>query len=130
MEFDRRVMPFYMAYPGPSVGQEEELVLRDLEYFQQTYPYEVRRYHRRVAEILDKMDFEGSMIYDEYPDCYSLRHTTDSIIKVLKQEEREKNPSQPTSDEKWEWLRGLVQVLLCNEIYKRRYGGRRRFIKF
>ncbi|MCM1190260.1 MAG: hypothetical protein NC541_13320 [bacterium] len=87
--------------------------MRDLEYLQQLYPGEVKRYQRRIAEILDKADYEGSMIYDEYPDKYSLRALTASILTVFQREEE-----NPPSEE-------LVQVLLFNEIYKRRHGGRR-----
>ena len=75
MDIEQRMkkpLPFYMTHPGYFGPGKENTVLRDLEYLQQTYPLEVRKYQRRVAEILDKMDYEGSMIYDEYPDRYSL----------------------------------------------------------
>ena len=71
MDIEQRMkkpLPFYMTHPGYFGPGKENTVLRDLEYLQQTYPLEVRKYQRRVAEILDKMDYEGSMIYDEYPD--------------------------------------------------------------
>ena len=106
-------LPFYMTYPGYFGPAQEAQLLRDLEYLQQLYPGEVKRYQRRIAEILDKADYEGSMIYDEYPDKYSLRALTASMLTVFQREEE-----NPPSEE-------LVQVLLFNEIYKRRHGGRR-----
>ena len=66
--YERRIMPFYMAYPMPMFGQQENTVMRDLEYMQQMYPKEAKHYQKLIAGILDKMDYEGSMIYDEYPD--------------------------------------------------------------
>ncbi len=106
-------LPFYMAYPGYyGPGRESEL-LQDLEYLQLMYPNEVKRCQKRIAEILDKTDYEGSMIYDEYPDRYSLQALAKSILKILEQEEE----NAPTED--------MVQVLLFNEVYKRRHGGRR-----
>ena len=30
--YERRIMPFYMAYPMPMFGQQENTVMRDLEY--------------------------------------------------------------------------------------------------
>ena len=33
--YERRIMPFYMAYPMPMFGQQENTVMRDLEYMQQ-----------------------------------------------------------------------------------------------
>ena len=64
--------PFFMTLPGYPGRMDEKELLNDLEYLQQTYPGEVRRCQRRIAEILDKYDYEGSMIYDEYPDRLSL----------------------------------------------------------
>lgn len=105
-------LPFYMTYPGYYGPGQEAMLLRDLEYLQQLYPADVKRFQKRIAEVLDKTDYEGSMIYDEYPDRYSLRAMAGSIQKILQKEE---NP--PTED--------MIQVLLYNEIYKRRHGGRR-----
>ena len=106
-------LPFYMTYPGYFGPGQEALLLQDLEYLQQMYPADVKRYQKRIAEVLDKTDYEGSMIYDEYPDRYSLRALVGSMQKVLQNEE-ENPPSE-----------GMIQVLLFNEIYKRRHGGRR-----
>ena len=106
-------LPFYMTYPGYLNLRQEAMVLKDLEYLQQLYPNDVQRYRRRVAEILDKTDYEGSMIYDEYPDRYSLQYLAKTICEILAKEEE----CPPAED--------LIQVLLYNEIYKRRHGGQR-----
>ena len=106
-------LPFYMTYPGYLSPGQEAAVLSDLEYFQQLYPDDVKRCRRRVAEILDTTDYEGSMIYDEYPDRYSLRSLAETICGILEKE----NGKPPEKD--------LIQVLLFIEVYKRRHGGRR-----
>ena len=118
-------LPYYMTYPGYMGAQQERELVRDMEYLQQAYPGEVKRYQRRVAEILDKMDYEGSMIYDEYPDVGSLRRMVDGMIKVLQNEDEKLPEAKREPAQKWDWMRDLIQVLLCNEIYKRRHGGRR-----
>lgn len=106
-------LPFYMTYPGYlGPGKERELI-QDLEYLQQMYPNDVKRYQKRIADILDKADYEGSMIYDEYPDRYSLRAMAKSICGILEKEEEQ----APAED--------MILVLLFNEVYKRRHGGRR-----
>lgn len=109
-------LPFYMSRPGYLGAKEEEKMLADLEYLQQMYPAKVRRLSKRIAQMLDRMDYEGSMIYDEYPDSTSLRAIANSCWKVLEKEE-ELPPEE-----------NLVQVLLFSEIYKRRHGGRRGII--
>lgn len=48
--------PFFMTLPGYPGRMDENEILNDLEYLQQTYPGEVRRCQRRIAEILDKYD--------------------------------------------------------------------------
>ena len=111
--YERRIMPFYMTYPMPMFGQQENTVMRDLEYMQQMYPKEAKHYQKLIAGILDKMDYEGSMIYDEYPDKCSLRALAGSMFKIFENEEE-----NPPSEE-------MIQILLLNEIYKRRHGGRR-----
>ena len=65
--YERKILPFYMTYPLPMYYQEEDSIIRDLEYLQQMYPAEAKRYQKVIAGILDKLDYEGSMIYDEYP---------------------------------------------------------------
>lgn len=108
-------LPFYMAQPGYYRPGQEEQCLRDMEYLQQLYPDEIKKVRRRIAEILDLTDYEGSMIYDEYPDRGSVRLLAVKIHRMLKNEEKEEN--MPTES--------MVQVLLLDEIYKRRHGGRR-----
>ena len=123
-------LPFFMAHPGYLPAEQEKALLQDFEYFQQTYPLEVKRYMQKVAEILDKFDYEGSMIYDEYPDRYSMQRLAGTIVQILKIEEQDFPEEKRTSADKWIWLQDMIQVLLCNENCKRRHGGRRGFLKF
>lgn len=120
--------PFYMTCPGYTGADQERALLQDMEYLQQAYPAEVRRFQRRVAEILDKMDYEGSMIYDEYPDFVSIRRMTEGMIKILRNEDQEQPEDKQIPAEKWAWIPDMIQVLVCNEMYKRRHGGRRGII--
>lgn len=130
MDYKHRVVPFYMAYPTPYFVREEDNVLRDLEYLQQMYPSEAKKYQQRISEIVDRMDYEGSMIYDEYPDRWQLYRLAENILEILKREEAEQQTDTPTPPEKWEWLSDMIQILLFNEIYRRRHCGRKGFIKF
>lgn len=130
MDFNSRILPYYMTCPGPYGTRAQDTVIRDMEYLQQMYPAEVKKYQRRIADILDKLDYEGSMIYDEYPDRCCLEHLAKSVVRILQQEEAAEGPQNPTSPEKWIWLEDMVLVLLYNEVYKRRHGGKRGMIMF
>lgn len=124
---ERRIMPFYMTYPMPMFGQRENTVMRDLEYMQQMYPKEAKRYQKLIAGILDKMDYEGSMIYDEYPDQIQLYRLAMDILDRVKREENSNEGSAPDADspEKWQRIGDLIQILLFYEIYKRRHKDER-----
>ena len=121
-------LPFFMTYPGYADAAQEKTLLRDLEYLQQTYPTEVKRYQRKIADILDKFDYEGSMIYDEYPDKFSLQRLAGSVLQILRQENQKLPEEEHLPEEKWEWLADMILVLLCHEVYKRRHGGPRGYI--
>lgn len=123
-------LPFYMTHPEYLYREKENEILKDLEYLQQTYPNEVKRYQRKVAEVLDKVDYEGSMIYDEYPDRYTIARWAKTIVNLIQRENAMGENKDPISPEKQIWLEDMMQVLICNEIYKRRHGGRRAFLKF
>jgi len=119
-----------MTYPLPMFYQEEDSIIRDLEYLQQMYPAEAKRYQKVIAGILDKLDYEGSMIYDEYPDKWQLYKLSKDILDRIKRQEEKENPDKEVPEEKWEWLGDLVQILLFYEIYKRRHNSRRGILKF
>lgn len=130
MDYQRRVMPFYLSYSTPYFMKEEDSVLRDLEYLQEMYPKQAKDMQKRIVAVLDKMDYEGSMLYDEYPDKWQLYRLTDAVVAILRREEEEKEFPEHITEEKWEWIKDMVQIVLYYEIYKRRHGGRRGFLKF
>ena len=113
-----RILPFYMTYPMPLFYQDQDAVTRDLEYLQEMYPVEAKRYQKVIAEILDRLDYEGSMIYDEYPDKWQIYRLTQIAVDKLKQSGKE----EPAED--------FVQVLLCYEIYKKRHMNEKGILKF
>ena len=95
--YERKILPFYMTYPLPLYYQEEDTILKDLEYLQQMYPADARKYQKKIAEILDKLDYEGSMIYDEFPDRWQLYKLSSDILDRIRREE-EKNEKHTVSN--------------------------------
>ena len=133
-------MPFYMTYPMPMAYEDEDVMLRDLEYLQQMYPQDAKKYQKKIVSILDKMDYEGSMIYDDYPDQFMLYKLSRDITEMIKKDEiAEDITAQSEGDavrepdlspERWKQIGDLVQVLLFSEIYKRRHDSGRGMLKF
>lgn len=128
--YERKVLPFYMTYPLPISYQEENTVLKDLEYLQQMYPADAKRYQKMISDILDRLDYEGSMIYDEYPDRWQLYKLSSDIVERMKVEEKKNPPEVVTSEEKWVVVSDMVRIILYYEIYKRRHSDGRGILKF
>ena len=139
-----RILPFYMAYPLPLYYQEEDTVTRDLEYLQQMYPAEAKRYQKVIAEILNQIDYDGSVIYDEYPDKWQLYRLTKTVMDKIRRMDgineavQNQNPqaenagtASPAENDKYgENFEDFVQVLLYYEIYKKRHTNHRGILKF
>ena len=123
------IIPFYVAYPNYQIYSDEYRKMQDLEYLQAMYPAEVKAYQRKITQVLDRIDYAGSIIYDEYPDrimLYKLASDiTDGIVldKSLKEEVLIGNKDK-------EHIRIIVQILLYNEIHKRRYKRTDSFLNF
>ena len=123
-----RVLPFYMTYPLPLFYEEEDTAMRDLEYLQEMYPKEARHYHGKICRLLDRFDHDGSLIYDEYPDRLAVYKMAKDMMAVICREEQEEGREIPA--EKLPEITELVQVLMYNEIYRRRQTKGNGFLKF
>ena len=124
------IVPFYVAYPNYQMYSDEYRRMQDLEYLQSMYPLEVKEYQRKINQVLDRIDYSGSMIYDEFPDRISLyklaTDITDSIIRD-KATEDGRDVSEQTNREH---IGIIVQILLYYEIHKRRYKRSDSFLNF
>lgn len=77
------------------------------------YPPEIRDIQMAIEEFCDKMEYDGSMMYDECPD----KVTVEKIVKKMCKKDGF-NKCCEESDKKW--FIALVQVMLCNEMAYRR----------
>ena len=59
---EQKILPFYMTYPLPVYVREEDTILKDLEYLQQLYPADAKKYQKKIVSVLNKIDYESSMI--------------------------------------------------------------------
>ena len=126
MDFNRRILPFYMTASNDILMARDDTAVQDLEYFQKLYPMMVQKYRERVSSMLDKMDYEGSMIYDEYPDKIGIERLAKAMYDMLRQEEEKEGKEDIDS----ELTQMLIYVLLSNEIYRHRHKNRRSYYNF
>lgn len=115
--FSRRIQE---SYPFDMMGNEN-----DTAYLWEMYPKESKIIKRLVEETLDMEDYRGSFIYDEYPDKYLFFRMTGKIVDRYMNEYADKTKDDGKSENKNPWITEVVQVILANEIFRRR--NRKRF---
>lgn len=101
--------PFYAVYADPEVYARELQQEREAELMRARYPQTVSKLQDYIHEEADLMDYQGSRIYDEYPDPWMMRKEYERVENLL----REKNRIKEMSDE-------LLQVLFWQDISERR----------
>ncbi len=114
-------VPFYMAYPMRNSFLDEEEYERDCRRLQEMYPQDARKIQSLVERECDKMEHEGSMMFDEYPDRLLFRLICRNIYRELRGKE---NDSAMIPDRNDPFLQ-LVEVMLMQEMYRRRCRYRR-----
>lgn len=80
----------YGQWAQPGIVPEDR-ILEDLEYLQQMYPTYARRYQSGISSVVDKMDYEGSFIYDQYPDKLTLQRMVESVMVIIRTNEDKAN---------------------------------------
>ena len=140
-QMDVNRMPFYMTYPMQNLYLTEMEYEKDMERMKELYPREVKSILEMVEDECDKMEYEGSLMFDEYPDRMMLDQITERIAERMRAMENNMEASQrreelppyrppvgmppmppgPPRDD----LRNLIGVLLNHEMYRRRCRHRR-----
>ncbi len=93
----------------------------DTRRLRELYPLMARRLQPYVEETCMRLEYPGSMMYDEYPDRLSLLMKSKEVWENAGKNEDfgEKAPA-------WEELQDLIGVLLLQEMLRRRKKNRSR----
>ena len=67
-QFDTPKVPFYMSYPMQNLYLTEMEYEKDMDRMKELYPKDVARIMDVIEDECDKMEYEGSLMFDEYPD--------------------------------------------------------------
>lgn len=139
-------LPYYAAYPMPPAYDDERAERIDFEYMKSLYPEIPKKVLPYVEEECDRMEYGNSVVYDEYPDRLQLRLMCRRICDSIRQKEKfwledlaevsEENTDNmcplkcPVDTSKQpngsRWLCDLVEIMLYQELYRRRSEKRRR----
>ena len=104
----------------PLAFDDERIERMDFEYMKSLYPDIPKRILPYIEEECDRMEYENSMVYDEYPDKLQLGLMCGRACKNIEKNEK------GIDKEEMRNLRDLVEVMLYQELYKRRSDNRRR----
>lgn len=113
-------LPYYMTYPMPLVYDDERRERMDFEYMKSMYPNAAKILLPYIEDECDRMEFEGSMIYDEYPDQLQLMLIGKRLLEKVRRDNALSGVDRGTKEKDGDWLRDLLQVMLYQEVYKRR----------
>lgn len=86
----------------------------DNTYLKYLYPKITRQISEFVENECDKMEYEGSLMFDLFPDKVALQMMAAGITQQFKKENPDVYPNQP------ELLRDMIEVVLFHEIMYRR----------
>lgn len=125
-----KIIPFYMAYPMPLGYEDEREVVKDMEYLQSQHSMEIRRLSKEIAQIINPLDYNGSMIYDEYPDRFSMERQCQMVCTELRKKFGKDEGCEFHKMLSWDGFRDIVMLLLYDEILKRRHRKNKGILRF
>lgn len=105
-------LPYYMTYPMPVSFDTQRLNRRDAEYMKSLYPKLAKTLMPYVEEECDRQEFGCSVMYDEYPDKLQLQLMVRRIFNHALDD--------GVVHEKQELLHEIIEILLYQEIFRRR----------
>lgn len=105
--------PFFAAYSNPLLYEGERMHEAEFNLMKSYYPQTVQRIQEKIEEECDLLDYEGSRLYDEYPDKYMLYHLSSRIKEEIQ-------PEMSSQAVRESFLDELIQVMLYQEISRRR----------
>lgn len=119
------------------VGDQDMEQEKEERLMRSYYSGRVSRIQELAERECDRMEYDGSMMFDEYPDRFLMEHLCLKIEKELKQgDSRERRQEEKRTEENSEMTRvmeredreellDLIRVILYHEMFRRRSRRRR-----
>ena len=114
----RDFYPFYAAQGNSEFYNEEREQEREFDLMKSYYPDTARKIQEKAEAQCQMLDYEGSRLYDEYPDRFMLYH-------ICSQVKEEMSSDTIAQEMPGGFLDDLIEVLVYQEISRRRCRRRR-----
>lgn len=109
----------------PEPGQMEE----DWLYMQQLYPNTARKLVSYIEDAADRLEYENSKMFDNYPDRIAVEQIVKEIIAVIQENEpalirmpEDTAASDRNGDQTWDsCMEEMIQIMLLGEMHHRRW---------
>lgn len=108
-------MPYYSTYPYYDIFARNNDESRDMVYMRKMYPQTMREMQAVVDDECDRMEYDGSLMFDEYPDRLMLERLQKHICERVGDECKSMSECK---DKKM--INDTISVMLCNEMCRRR----------
>lgn len=105
-----------------------EEIEQDCAYMKGLCKKSIRMLRREVEEECDKLEYDGSCMFDLYPDRIHLSHFVDHIYCRCKKKGLKHIGECETCEENW--VKILIEIMLYDEMQMRRmrYRNRKRYL--
>ena len=91
--------PYILYRKDQAVQAERSGRVRDFEYFKSMFPDRVKTLQMYVEEVCDEMEYDGSPIYDEFPDRILMEQMIQKIADRASATGQETEQAEMTSEE-------------------------------
>lgn len=129
---DRQMLPYYARPEFAQVLEEQKKTEQDLRMLQSMYPSAAKTILPYIMEECDRMEYEGSSMFDRYPDQTTVMNIQNRIYDQVKDQFQVEETAAPDEilsmqnhgvrrdPRSKNWLDDLVRVLLIQEMHHRR----------
>ncbi len=115
-------MNFYDENSTYEMFNNYEDEIKDILYLKDLYPASFMSIQNVVDDECDRLEYDGSIMFDEFPDKERLRRLEEKVYEKVKTNLEKTSASNQTGRgmPAEEWLKDIVCVLLINEMMRRR----------
>ena len=96
---------------------DESIIEKDYDYMRRLMPDNFYKLFDLIEDICDRLEYNGSFLFDECPDKTTIQNLTDKIYSQI--EDNDKKTFIPDASNPF-LLKNFIQSLLLNEIFLRR----------